>query len=377
MMRIRTCVLMVWLAAVTVPVASAQKATASAQHEPAASFDHVSHAADQARDEGRSVDAIRLYKQALALRPSWKDGLWSLGSLLYEENQYAETCEVLRRFLAIDPELGLGWALLGMSEFQTRDYSRALDHLERAMAQGMGDQKDIAQSVFYYVAVLQNRFEQFEESMGLLMTMVKAGQNASPLTEAIGLTALRLPLLPSEIPPDRRQLIRIAGEGALAMEGQRRDEAERLFSDMANNYPDEPGVHFLYGAFLMDVRPQDGIREMQRELQISPFSVPARLRIAEEYIKEARTDEALPLAQEATKLDPKRGVTHMMLGEVLVTKGDVAGGIVELEAAREKSPDTIRIRWDLLRAYTSSGRTEDAKREKEEIEKLSHPAAER
>jgi predicted Zn-dependent protease len=377
MMRIRACVWMLWLAAVAVPLVSAQKTTASAQHEPAAGFDHLSHAADQARDEGRAVDAIRFYRKALALRPSWKDGLWSLGSLLYEENQYAETCDALRRFLAIDPEVGLGWALLGMSEFQTRDYSRALDHLERAMAQGMGDQKDIAQSVFYYVAVLQTRFEQFEESIGLLMTMVKAGQNASPLTDAIGLTALRLPLLPSEIPPDRRQLIRMAGEGALAMEGQRRDEAERLFSDMAKNYPDDPGVHFLYGAFLMDVRPQDGIREMRRELQISPFSVPARLRIAEEYIKEARADEALPLAQEATKLDPKRGATHMMLGEVLVAKGDVAGGIVELEAAQEKSPDTVRIRWDLLRAYTSSGRTEDAKREKEEIEKLSHPAAER
>ncbi len=334
-------------------------------------FTQISEAADNARDQGHSEDAIRLYKQALSIRPNWKDGLWSVSSLLYAGNQYGDARESLRRLLAIDSQVGLGWAMLGMSEFELHDYSRALDHLRRAMAVGMGDQKEIVESVFYHVAVLENRFELFDDSMGLLIAMVKSGQDSKTLVEPVGLAALRLPFLPAEIPADRREMVRQAGEATLALEAQRRGEAGQLFRGLAERYTNEPGVHFLYGAFLLDQDPAAGIPEMKKELEVSPSSVPARLRLAEEYVKQQNLDSALPLAQEAVKLDPKRAAAHMMLGEVLVARNDSAAGIRELESARAQSPETVRIHWDLLRAYTSAGRSEDAKREKEEIEKLS------
>jgi tetratricopeptide (TPR) repeat protein len=338
-------------------------------------FAQLSQAADKARDAGRGDEAIQLYKRALDIQPKWKDGLWSLSSLLYERNQYAESRDWLRKLLGMAPELGLGWAMLGMSEFELHDYARALDHLERAMTQGMGDQKEIAQSVFYHVAILRIRFELFDDSMGLLIAMVRAGEGSEPLVEPLGLAALRLPFLPAEIPGARPDMIRRAGEATLALETKRRDEAGKLFEQNIGKYPNEPGVHFLYGVFLLDENPQGGIKELKKELEISPSSVPARLRLAEEYIKEQNADLALPLAQEAVKLDPKRPATHMLLGEVLLGKQDTAGGIRELEMARDGAPQTVRIHWDLLRAYTSAGRSEDAKREKEEVEKLSSTQA--
>jgi predicted Zn-dependent protease len=143
-----------------------------------------------------------------------------------------------------------------------------------------------------------------------------------------------------------------------------------LFSAMVGVYPDQPGVHFMYGAFLMDVRPEDGTRELKRELEISPSHLGARLRLAEEYVNEQRLDEALQLAEEAVKLEPESPLAHMILGEVLVARGDLAKGINELETARNQTPGRVRIHWDLLRAYTSTGRTGDAKREKDEIERL-------
>jgi len=235
----------------------------------------------------------------------------------------------------------------------------------------MGDQKEVAQSVFYLVAILQTRFELFDEGMGLLIAMVKSGQDSKPLVEPIGLASLRLPFLPAEIPADRRDMIRRAGEATLALEAQRRDEADKMFRQNVEQYPNEPGVHFLYGAFLLDENPEAGIQELKKELEVSPSNVSARLRLAEEYAKQQHPDLALPLAQEAVKLDPKRAAAHMILGEVLVAKEDTSGGIRELEMARESAPQTVRIRWDLLRAYTAAGRNDDAKREKEEIEKLS------
>lgn len=378
-----TCIaalgLSAFLTAQAAPVASAGGAAQRKAHNAEASrvaFDQLSKAADRARDENDNEDAIRLYRRALSVRPAWPEGLWYLGILEYEKERFLDARDVLRRFVTYDPSAGPGWAVLGMSEFKTREYSRAFDHLRRAMALGLGGRKEMVQSVFYFVAVLLTRFEQYDESMNMLLAMVKSGQKTDLLVEPLGLAALRMPLLPAEIPPDRRELIRMAGQGALAVEAGRRDEAERLFSGMVAAYPNEPGGHFLYGVFLLDLRPADGIAEIKRELETSPFHVAARLRLVEEYLKEERFDEGLMLAEEAVKLEPKDGPAHMMLGEVLIAKGDLAGGIRELETSEKQAPQTVRTRWDLLRAYTTTGRKDDAQREKEEIEKLNAPTGE-
>jgi predicted Zn-dependent protease len=207
------------------------------------------------------------------------------------------------------------------------------------------------------------------------MGLRKSGSSPDLLVEPIGLSALRYPLLPSEIPPARKEMFRLAGEAALADESNRRDEAEKLFSAMAAEFPNEPGVHFLFGVFLLDVRPDDGIREIQRELVIVPYNLTAKLRLADEYLKEEKFDDALRLASEVVQLDPQNPSGFMVLGEALVAKNDLDRGIAALETSRKLRPETVRTHWDLLRAYTSAGRAKDAKREKEEIEQILHPVA--
>ena len=358
------------LAAFAMPQAAAQ---AQSAHSQAANFNQLSATAEQARNENRDDEAIRLYEQGLKLRPEWEQGLWYLGTLLYDKERYSEARDVLRRFVSVEPNTGPGWAMLGLSEFQTREYSRSLDHLRRSTVLGLGDRTEMKNSVFYFVAILFSRFEQYDESSDLLFERLASGQEPSLLVEPAGLAALRMPLLPAEIPPDRREMIRMAGEAAIALSATRRDDAEKIFTDILASYPNEPGVHFFAGAYLMTVRPQQGIREMQRELEISPFHVQARTRLAEEYMKEGQFDQALPLADAAVQLDPSNPSTHLMYGEALVGKQDLAGGIRELETARDEAPQMLRIRWDLVRAYLATGRKDDAKREKDEIEKLSHP----
>jgi predicted Zn-dependent protease len=243
------------------------------------------------------------------------------------------------------------------------------------MTHGTGGSKGMARSVFYHAAVLLTRFEMYDQSQRLLFEMARSGQAESFLVEPLGLAVLRMPLLPAEIPPDGREMVRLAGEGALAVNDQHQEEAEKLFRQMTANYPSEPGVHFLFGTFLMSVRPEEGVREMQRELEISPFHVLARVRLAEEYVKEGKLDLGLSLAQEAVKLDPKDASTHLVYGQALIAKGDSAGGIHELETARDQAPEIVKIRLALLRAYSAAGRSADASQEKAAIEKLILPRA--
>ncbi|HVN20498.1 MAG TPA: hypothetical protein VMU05_17060, partial [Dongiaceae bacterium] len=79
------------------PLAGQNPATASPGKT---NFSELSEAADKAREENRDDDAIRLYRQALGLQPSWKQGLWFLGMLLYDKDQYSEVRDLMRRFVA-------------------------------------------------------------------------------------------------------------------------------------------------------------------------------------------------------------------------------------------------------------------------------------
>lgn len=333
-------------------------------------FDQLLQAAEKARDGNRNDEAIRLFRRALLEQPESEQALWYLGSMLYEKEQYAESRDVLRRFVTIRSDAGPAWALLGLSEFQLREYSRALDHLQRAMAQGMGDRKELIQSVYYDVVVLLTRFERYDDSIVMLQRMLANGAPDPALAEPAGLAGLRLPLLPSEVPPDHRELVHLAGRATLGVQTQHYEDAESEFKQLVTNYPNEPGVHYLYGAYLVQLHPNEGVAEFEREVEISPSHVLARVRLAEQLVAQRDFDRALALAQQAIKLDPKRASAHMLAGEAFVAKANAGDGVKELETARDIDPTLVRAHWDLLRAYIAAGRKDDADREKQAIEKL-------
>lgn len=336
---------------------------------PRLDFTQLVQSAENARELGRNDDAIRLFRRALSQQSDSDEALWYLGTLLYEKEQYADARNVLRQFVTLRGDAAPGWALLGLCEFQLREYPRALNHLQRAMKQGIGDRKDLAKSVLYDLIVLLTRFERYDESQALF-----AFSEPDPsLTEPAGLAGLRLPLLPAEIPPDRRKLVDLAGTAVMALQAERDDEAESAFNRLIAAYPNEPGVHFLYGAYVARQHPDAAVREFERELQISPFHVLARVRLAEQLIARREFDRALELARQAIELDPKRASAHAFAGEALIGKGNAAEGVKELETAEEHDPSVSRVHWDLMRAYTSAGRKEDAQREQQEMKRLLRP----
>jgi tetratricopeptide (TPR) repeat protein len=349
-----------------VPAVAAQETVAATREQ----FDQLLQSAEKARDENRDEEAVGLFRRALSIEPESEEALWYLGSMLYEREQYAQARDVLRQFLTIRPNAGPGWALLGLSEFQLREYPRALDHLQRAMAQGMGERKEMVQLVFHDVAALLTRFERYDDSLDMMAKMSASGSQDASLVEPAGLAGLRLPLLPTEIPPDRVELVELAGRAVLALETQQYETAEAEFKRLISAYPNEPGVHFLHGASLMQLNPSEAVPEFERELEISPSHALARVRLAEQLIAQSDFDRALALAQEAIKLEPKRASAHMLAGEALIAKGNADTGIKELENARENDPLVSRIHWDLLRAYGTARRKQDADRERQELEKL-------
>src|SRR6266850_111252 len=77
-----------------------------------ASFETLTANALSAREGGRIDEAIRNYRAAVELRPSWDEGWWYLGTLLYDADHFEEAIPALRRVVDLAPKAGPAWAFL-------------------------------------------------------------------------------------------------------------------------------------------------------------------------------------------------------------------------------------------------------------------------
>src|SRR5882762_3112788 len=289
---------------------------------PQGSFEQIAKRADAARAADRMEDAIGLYTAGVRLRPSWSDGWWSLGSLFYDQDRFPEAEAAFKRFVALAPKSGPAYAFLGLCEYETKDYERALQHLQTWSAKGFPGTTDLIDVAVFHWALLLTRKGRFVESLYLLA--VEAGQlrGGPALVEAMGLASLRMPNLPEDYPPERREMVWLAGEAALysALPSGEHALADDYVRRLILHYGQEPNVHYFYGTLLnFQQKNAEAQEEFQRELQISPQHAPAIVELARLKLTHDQMAEALVLAKKAAAIDPKNPQTHHMLGRILLT----------------------------------------------------------
>ena len=333
-------------------------------------FDRVSKQAAEAREQNRIQDAIGLYRQAVKLRPSWPEGWWFLGELLYDQDQYPGARDALRRLVSLDHKTGPGFALLGLCEYETKEYAKALEHINAARRFGLGEDPQVRRVVLYHAVLLLTRFQQYESALQVLEKVLRAGEASPAVIEAAGLAGLHRPVLPEDLPPGDKDLIDRAGRAVCAVSGHRPADAQKYFAELLANYPNTPNVHYLYGSFLLGSDADGGLREFQKELELNPKPAEALATIALEYEKRGEPDKAIPYAQRAVEADPQFFAAHGVLGRLLANAGEVEKGIKELEIARQQAADSPQVHFSLAAAYAIAGRKDDAARERAEFVRL-------
>ena len=356
------------LALILAPSVAGAAQTAAPKQPP--SFDRLSKLADAARQENRLDDAIGYYRQALKMRTAWKDGWWYLGTLLYDQDHYAEARDAFQKLIALDARNGAALALLGLCEFATKEYGPSLVHLNRARIIGFGDNQQMAQVVFYHNTILLTRFEQFESALDLSMQMVKRDMSGAKVIEAAGLAALRMPILPEDLESQDRELVVLTGSAVCAAAGRNAADAQKLFQELVSKFPNAPNVHYVYGTYLLLNDPDAGLREIHKELDLSPDHLPSLATLSFEYLKNGEPEKGLQYAERAVKTAPGSFAAYTALGRVLVDSGKTPEGIEKLEYAAKLAPDSPQVRIALASAYAKVGRNADAARERAEFLKL-------
>ena len=115
--------------------------------------------------------------------------------------------------IAEQPENAGAWGFAGLCEFQLKKYEPALGDLMKARELHVASNKELGAVVRYHAAILLTRFQQFELSQKVLSEFTAEGNDNPKVIEALGLSTLRIPLLPDELPAGRREQVLLAGQG--------------------------------------------------------------------------------------------------------------------------------------------------------------------
>ena len=347
------------------------------------SFEKLADEAQAALDADNVSEAIRLYTHATMLKPSWSEGWWHLGTLFFDASHFDEARDAFAHFVSVErKQPGPGFAMLGLSEFQLKDYPKALAALEHGKKLGLGTDQAFTNSVLFYDGILNNLLGEPEialQRLTLAANEIAAAHPEAPqdavfgdrkLLDAFGVAALRIPMLPSDVAEAQVPLVHQAGRAQALIALQDYMAAEPEFKQLLALYPSEPGVHYMYGVFLLKEHPTQAVDEFRREIEISPNHAVARIQLALEFLRTADYEQSEKYAREAAELAPQNFAAHVAYGRLWLALGKTDNALKELRTAVRLAPGSPHAHLALSRALYKAGQKTEAAREQAEYERL-------
>ena len=340
------------------------------------SFAELSKRAAEARDTDHLEEAVALYTRALALRPRWVEGWWSLGTLEYDQDHYAKAALDFEKMIALDSANGTAHAMLGLCQFELGKDEPALKNLLEAERLGVVKDEQLRKVALYHLGVLQLRAGKYGAAKETLGQLVRDRVRTKELTTGLGLAALLL--RPQEAPPEGTagaSVIERSGEAEALLAAKDFEPAKQKYAQLASEFPDYPNLHFAFGRLLLETHEADeAVEEFQRELKRDPENVNSLLEIAAVRYR-VDSEDGLQYAEKAVKLVPGLPLAHYLLGMLRLETGDAAAAIPELEIAQKAFPKETGIYFALGNAYARVGRKAKAAKARAEFTRLSAQAA--
>jgi tetratricopeptide (TPR) repeat protein len=350
---------------------TAQSANAMTSSKSEDSFETLTQKGAAAQAAGQIDVTLSYYQRALALRPEWAEGWMNLGTIYYASAHYPEAIAALKNAAAINERNGNVWALLGLSEFETKDYKNSLIHLERGQDLGLASDRSAMQIARYHLAILLNRNGEFDRATDLLTPESGSGPLAEPVKFALGISLLHIRSFPEEVDPASNALVRVAGETAALLSESKYDLAFAKFEQLLQMNSRVPYLHYAYGTALASAsRYDEAEKQFAEESVITPSSALPYLRRGAIALQLRHAEEAAQLAAHAVQLAPESGEGHYLSGRSLLELGKTTDALHELETARTLAPNSPEVRFSLARAYTKAGKPEAAEQERAAFERL-------
>jgi tetratricopeptide (TPR) repeat protein len=283
----------------------------------------------------------------------------------YSAGQYSEAISTLKAYVEQKPGDGTAWAVMGLAEFETKNYDNALIHLERGNDLGLGGSRDSVQLARYRLGVLLNQSGKFENATKVMAPSAESGPLAKEVQFALGMSLLRMATLPDQVDTSQHALVQTSGEIGVLLENSKYDDAFAKFQLLLKQYPSAPFLHYAYGTALEALSQYDQAEvQMREELKHSPASALPYVRLSSIALKRYRPADALPSAQRAVGLAPDSAEAHYVLGRSFLELGQEDEAIHQLEIAGKLSPGSPEVHFNLAKAYAKAKQPEKAEQER-------------
>lgn len=338
-------------------------------------FDDLVARAQKAGSENRLEEAGTLYTRALALRPRWEEGWWSLGTLEYDQDHYKKAAVAFSKVLGLNPHNGSAHAMLGLCQFELHQDQSALGNLLAAEKFGIVKDQQLRHVTLYHLALLQLRLGKFGAARESLGQLVRDRVQTKEIPQGMGLAALliRAKNAPAEGTPGA-QVVEQVGQAEVFLFANQFEPAKQIYERLVADFPDYPNLHFAYGRFLLETHETDAaVLEFESELKRDPKHVDSMLEIAM-GLQLVDPGKGLEYAERAAKLVPQLPLAHYLVGTLRLNSGDAQGAIPELELAKRSFPEESGVYYALGMAYSRVGRKAEATAARAQFSRLSAKA---
>ena len=283
--------------------------------------------------QNRNAEAIAQLKALAERHPGMKGIHRELGVAYYQQGDYLEAAKHLQDAWREDPEDRDAAQLLGLSYYSTGKPNEAIPPLEKVRLWHADENID-AIYVLGLCYILTRNYSQARETFAQLYGVPTESAEAH-------LTLARMLL---------RQGFDPVAE----------DETRRALSLS----PQLPLAHFTLGEYAVyEADYSKAAQEFAAELAINAGYAPALTRLGDVYWRLQRYDDAEKVLQRSIWLDSTSSEPYVIMGKVMVKKGQLARGEHALQRAISMDPGSYTAHYFLGQLYRQMGKTEAAERE--------------
>lgn len=318
--------------------------------------------------------AIPELKTVVKLDPDNAEAQGNLGVLLFFRGDYADAAPALRAALKIQPGLTKMQMLLGVSEKRMGDLTSAQTDLEQVFPQ-LTDahmQMDAGLELVDLYTVTGN----MEKAAATIANLEKIDPANPQLlyvayrlySDLAGQSMLGLSL----VAPDSAQMHAVMGHE----QARQGNDAAAIaqYNQALSIDPKLPGADFELAELLRragDMTERaNAAKTFQAALKVNPFDEKACSELGDIALEKGNFNEARADYTQALKLQPSDPGANFGMAKTLLALNDTEHAVPMLEKAVQLDPSNASAHYRLGMLYRKEGRTEDARQQLEDYQRL-------
>jgi tetratricopeptide (TPR) repeat protein len=332
-----------------------------------ASPDQQRRHAIELEQNGRLADAETAWQGVAKAHPNGAEAYAHLGLLEARQERYKEAVPLYRKALALDPAMPGLKMNLGLAQFKSGELKASIQTFTPLLKDEPASSSE-ALRLTTLIGIAHYGLGEFKDAVPDLKAATAADPKNLPFRMMLAQSCLASQQY-SCVLDVYHEILLLNAESAEAdmLAGEAMDElkdgpgATQQFRAAVKADPKIPNAHFGLGYLLWtQSQYEEAAQEFQAELGNVPDSTQAMGYLADTEMRLNHPEVALPLIQQAIKIDPGMELLHLDLGILDSDAGRRDEALRELKEAARLRPQDATVHYRLARLYKAMGRNAEA-----------------